>query len=65
MAASQFEEINRISIFIEKLNFLAVKNSSVVYTISVAEISVKHKTEPYVQRFFFNANQLIIVDTSE
>lgn len=48
-----------------KLNLLAVKNSSVVYTISISEILIKHKTEPYVQRFFFNANRLIIVDTSE
>jgi hypothetical protein len=44
---------------------LAVKNSEVVYTVSFAEIFVKHKTEPYVQRFFFNVNRLIIVDTSE
>lgn len=26
---------------------------------------MKHKTEPYVQKYFFYVNKLIIVDTSE
>ena len=50
---------------VKKLNFLAVKNLAVVYTVSLADIMFSHKTEPYVQRFYFSADKLIIVDTSE
>lgn len=50
---------------IKKLNLFALNDSKIIFTLSLGDLFIYHKTEPYVQKFYFHSERLIIIDTSD